>query len=159
MIKIIVAKSRNGIIGGSNKLLWNLPGDLANFKRLTTGHPIIMGRKTFESIGRVLPGRRNIIISRDTHLEIPEAEVVNSISEALLLTNNDCFVIGGGEIYKQTLDVAEKIYLTEVDGDFFGDTKFPEIDRSWVKTSQIDFTADDKNKYNYSFITYERFQF
>lgn len=156
---MIVAKSKNGIIGDSNKLLWNLPNDLANFKRLTTGHPIIMGRKTFESIGRVLPGRRNIIISRDTDLEIPEAEVVNSISEALLLTNNDCFVIGGGEIYKQTLDVAEKIYLTEVDGDFYGDTFFPEIDPSWVKTSQIDFTADDKNKYNYSFITYERFQF
>jgi dihydrofolate reductase len=156
---MIVAKSKNGIIGDSNKLLWNLPNDLANFKRLTTGHPIIMGRKTFESIGRVLPGRRNIIISRDTDLEIPEAEVVNSISEALLLTNNDCFVIGGGEIYKQTLDVAEKIYLTEVDGDFYGDTFFPEIDPSWVKTSQRDFTADDKNKYNYSFITYERFQF
>lgn len=159
MIKIIVAKSKNGIIGDSNKLLWNLPNDLANFKRLTTGHPIIMGRKTFESIGRVLSGRRNIIISRDTDLVIPEAEVVNSISEALLLTNNDCFVIGGGEIYKQTLDVAEKIYLTEVDGDFYGDTFFPEIDPSWVKTSQTDFTADHKNKYNYSFITYERFQF
>jgi dihydrofolate reductase len=159
VIKIIVAKSKNGIIGDSNKLLWNLPNDLANFKRLTTGHPIIMGRKTFESIGRVLPGRRNIIISRDADLLIPEAEVVNSISEALLLTNNDCFVIGGGEIYKQTLDVAEKIYLTEVDGDFYGDTFFPEIDPSWVKTSQRDFTADDKNKYNYSFITYERFQF
>ena len=159
MIKIIVAKSKNGIIGDSNKLLWNIPNDLANFKRLTTSHPIIMGRKTFESIGRVLPGRRNIIISRDADLLIPEAEVVNSISEALLLTNNDCFVIGGGEIYKQTLDVAEKIYLTEVDGDFYGDTFFPEIDPSWVKTSQRDFTADDKNKYNYSFITYERFQF
>jgi dihydrofolate reductase len=159
MIKIIVARSRNGVIGNSNKLIWNLPADLKRFKEVTTGHPIVMGRKTYESIGRPLPNRRNIIVTKDENLDIKDCEVVNSIEEALLLTNNDCFIIGGGEIYKQAIGISEKIYLTEVDEDFFGDTYFPDIDQSWSMTSQQDFKADEKNKYNYSFITYERFQF
>jgi dihydrofolate reductase len=159
MIKIIVARSRNGVIGNSNKLIWNLPADLKRFKEVTTGHPIVMGRKTYESIGRPLPNRRNIIVTKDENLDIKDCEVVNSIEEALLLTNNDCFIIGGGEIYKQVIGISEKIYLTEVDEDFFGDTYFPDIDQSWSMTSQQDFKADEKNKYNYSFITYERFQF
>lgn len=159
MIKIIVARSRNGVIGNSNKLIWNLPADLKRFKEVTTGHPIVMGRKTYESIGRPLPNRRNIIVTKDENLHIKDCEVVNSIEEALLLTNNDCFIIGGGEIYKQVIGISEKIYLTEVNEDFFGDTYFPDIDHSWSMTSQQDFKADEKNKYNYSFITYERFQF
>lgn len=159
MVKIIVAKSRNGIIGDSNKLIWSLPGDLANFKKITTGHSIVMGRKTFQSIGKPLPGRRNIIITRNTDYEVKDCEVVNSLEEALLLTGNDCFIIGGGEIYKQSLHIASKIYLTLVDEDFTGDTIFPELDDNWFKSSEEKFLKDEKNPYNYSFITYERFEF
>lgn len=159
MIKIIVAKSRNSVIGDSNKLIWRLPADLANFKKITTGHSIVMGRKTFESIGKPLPGRRNIIITRNPDYEFEDCEVVNSLEEALLLTGNDCFIIGGGEIYKQSLDIASKIYLTLVDEDFTGDTIFPELDDNWFKSSEENFSSDEKNPYNYSFITYERFEF
>lgn len=159
MVKIIVAKSRNGVIGDSNKLIWRLPADLANFKKITTGHSIVMGRKTFESIGKPLPGRRNIIITRNPDYEVKDCEVVNSLEEALLLTGNDCFIIGGGEIYKQSLDIASKIYLTLVDEDFTGDTIFPELDDNWFKSSEENFSSDEKNPYNYSFITYERFEF
>lgn len=159
MVKIIVAKSRNGVIGDSNKLIWRLPADLANFKKITTGHSIVMGRKTFESIGKPLPGRRNIIITRNPDYEVKDCEVVNSLEEALLLTGNDCFIIGGGEIYKQSLDIASKIYLTLVDEDFTGDTIFSELDDNWFKSSEENFSSDEKNPYNYSFITYERFEF
>lgn len=159
MIKIIVAKSRNGIIGDSNKLIWSLPADLANFKKITTGNSIIMGRKTFESIGRPLPNRRNIIITRDEDYEVEGCEVVNSIDEALLLTGNNCFVIGGGEVYKQTLHLAEQIYMTLVDEDFEGDTSFPDLDPSWYISREEKFLADEKNPHNYSFIFYERFEF
>lgn len=159
MIKIIVAKSRNGIIGDSNKLIWSLPADLANFKKITTGNSIIMGRKTFESIGRPLPNRRNIIITRDEDYEVEGCEVVNSINEALLLTGNNCFVIGGGEVYKQTLHLAEQIYMTLVDEDFEGDTSFPDLEPSWYISREEKFLADEKNKHNYSFIFYERFEF
>ena len=159
MIKIIVAVSSNGVIGDSNKLLWNLPADLKHFKNITTGHPIVMGRKTYESIGRPLPGRRNIIITTNTDFEAKDCEVVNSIQEALILTNNDCFIIGGGEIYKQVLHLTEQIYLTLVDKEFTGDTVFPDIPKSFYISSKNDFLADEKNPYNYSFIFYERFEF
>ena len=159
MIKLIVAVSKNMVIGDSNKLIWHLPADLKRFKEVTTGHPIVMGRKTFQSIGRPLPNRRNIIITRDEDFEVEGCEIVNSIEEALLLTNSDCFIIGGGEIYKQTIHLAEQIYMTVVDEEFEGDTKFPEMDRSWYTSKQENFLADEKNPYNYSFIFYERFQF
>ena len=138
MIKIIVAISNNRVIGDSNKLIWHLPADLKRFKEVTGGHSIVMGRKTYQSIGRPLPNRRNIIITKDENYEVDGCEVVNSIEEALLLTNSDCFIIGGGEIYKQTLHIANQIYLTQVDEDF---------------------EADEKNPYNYSFIFYEKFEF
>lgn len=159
MIKLIVAISKNRIIGDSNKLIWHLPADLKRFKEVTTGHPIVMGRKTFQSIGRPLPNRRNIIITRDNTFEVEGCEVVNSIEEALLLTNNDCFIIGGGEIYKQTLPIAEQIYMTVIEEEFQGDTKFPELNRSWYISKKEDFSKEDKNPYNYSFIFYERFEF
>ncbi len=159
MIKLIVAASKNGIIGDSNKLIWNLPSDLKRFKELTTGHPIVMGRKTYQSIGRPLPNRRNIIITRDNTFEVEGCEVVNSIEEALLLTNNDCFIIGGGEIYKQTIPIAEQIYMTIIEEEFHGDTEFPELNRSWYISKKEDFSKDEKNPYNYSFIFYERFEF
>lgn len=159
MIKIIVAISKNRVIGDSNRLIWNLPADLKRFKEITTGHPIVMGRKTYESIGRPLPNRRNIIITRDNSFEVEGCEVVNSIEEALLLTNNDCFIIGGGEIYKQTIHLSEKIYMTQVDEEFEGDTSFPELDKSWYVSKEEVFQKDEKNPHNYSFIFYERFEF
>ncbi len=159
MIKIIVAISKNRVIGDSNKLIWHLPSDLKRFKEITTGHPIVMGRKTYQSIGRPLPNRRNIIITRDEEFEVEGCEVVNSIEEALLLTNSDCFIIGGGEIYKQSLHLAEQIYMTQIDKEFEGDTTFPELDRSWYVSKKEDFLSDEKNPYNYSFTFYERFEF
>ena len=159
MIKIIVAISKNRVIGDSNKLIWHLPADLKRFKEVTGGHPIVMGRKTYESIGRPLPNRRNIIITRDENYEVDGCEVVNSIEEALLLTNSVCFIIGGGEIYKQTLHIADQIYLTQVDEDFDGDTTFPELPPSWYVSNKEDFESDEKNPYKYSFILYEKFEF
>jgi dihydrofolate reductase len=118
-----------------------------------------MGRKTYESIGRPLPNRRNIIITRNSEYEVEGCEVVSSLEEALLLTNNDCFIIGGGEIYKQSLELADKIYLTLVHKDFEGDTQFPELSKEWAIIDNKDFEADQKNEYNYSFIEYDRYEF
>lgn len=159
MIKIIVAMSKNRVIGNNNELIWKLSSDLKRFKELTTNNPVIMGRKTYESIGRPLPNRRNIIITRNTEYSVEGCEIVSSLEEALLLTNNDCFIIGGGEIYTQSLEFADKIYLTLVNKEFEGDTTFPELDDKWAKISRKDFKADDKNEYDYSFIEYERYEF
>lgn len=157
MIRIIVATSRNGVIGNDNKLIWDIPEDLKHFKKLTTGNTIIMGRKTYESIGRPLPNRRNIIITRSEDYFIDGCEVVNSLEEALLLCSNDCFIIGGGEIYKQSIEIADKLYLTLIDDEFIGDTFFPDIDGSWREVSGYDGKCD--NKYKYRFIEYERYEF
>jgi dihydrofolate reductase len=159
MIKIIVAMSKNRVIGNNNELIWKLSSDLKRFKELTTGHPVVMGRKTYESIGRPLPNRRNIIITRNSEYEVEGCEVVSSLEEALLLSGNDCFIIGGGEIYKQSLELADKIYLTLVHKDFEGDTQFPELSKEWAIIDNKDFEADQKNEYNYSFIEYDRYEF
>jgi dihydrofolate reductase len=159
MIKIIVAMSDNRVIGNNNELIWKLSSDLKRFKQLTTGHPVVMGRKTYESIGKPLPNRRNIIITRNSEYEVEGCETVSSLEEALLLTNNDCFIIGGGEIYKQSLEVADKIYLTLVHKDFEGDTTFPELGKEWATIDTKDFDADEKNDYDYSFIEYDRYEF
>ena len=159
MIRIIVATSKNRVIGNNNSLIWNLPADLKHFKDLTIGNSIIMGRKTYESIGKPLPNRRSIIITRDENLQIKDCEVVNSLEEALLLCNNDCFIIGGGEIYKQSLPIADELYLTLIDEEFEGDTYFLEISEDWFESSREDFEPDDKNKYKYSFLKYERYKF
>lgn len=159
MIKIIVAISKNRVIGDSNKLIWSLPNDLKRFKELTTGHAVVMGRKTYQSIGKPLPYRRNIIITRDPDFKVEGCEVVNSLEEALLLCFSNCFIIGGGEIYRQTLHIADKIYMTQIDEDFEGDTTFPELDKSWYVSKQEKFLSDEKNPHNYSFIFYERFEF
>lgn len=160
MIKIIVATSRNRVIGNDNTLIWHLPADLKNFKRLTTGSAIIMGRKTYESIGKPLPYRRNIIITRDKNYKVDNCEIVNSLEEALLICFENCFIIGGGEIYKQVLPIADEIYLTLIDEDFEGDTYFPEIkEEEWFEVSKEYFEPDEKNKHKYSFIKYERYKF
>lgn len=159
MIKIIAAISKNRVLGDDNKLIWSLPNDLKRFKKLTTNNTVVMGRKTYESIGRPLPNRRNIVITRDENYHNDNIEVVNSIKEALLLCNNDCFIIGGGQIYKQTLDLADKIYLTVVDEEFEGDTFFPELGKDWFKISKIDNEINENHNYKYTFIDYERYKF
>lgn len=160
MIKIIVAVSKNGVIGGDNSLIWHLPNDLKRFKQITSGSCVVMGRKTYESIGKPLPNRRNIIISRDSNLFIDGCEVVNSIEESLMLTNNDCFFIGGGEIYKQVLPITDIIYLTKVEEIFKGDTYFSELNKEeWFESMNESFNPDDKNIHKYSFIKYERYKF
>lgn len=135
MISIIVAVADNGVIGCANKLIWHLSDDLKRFKRLTTGHPVVMGRKTFDSIGRPLPNRVNIVISRDKSLDIEDVVVVNSIDGAVGLfgADEEIFIIGGGEIYRQSMPLADKLYLTLVHQTPEGDTYFPEIDHGQWK--------------------------
>lgn len=152
MISIIVAVAKNGVIGCHNRLIWHMSEDLKRFKALTIGHPIIMGRKTFESIGRPLPGRTNIVVSRNTELKIDGVSVVGSIQEAIdmLPQEDEIFIIGGGQIYEQALPLTSKIYLTLVDQTPDGDTFFPEITQDeWreVKRTEAD---------GYAFIDYER---
>ena len=127
MISIIVAVAQNGIIGGSNNLLWHISEDLRNFKRVTSGHPVIMGRKTFESLGKPLPNRENVVITRST-TPIPGCRIAHSIEEAIApySEEEEVFIIGGGEIYKATLAIADKLYITRVLHDYEGDTSFPE---------------------------------
>ena len=126
-IALIVAAARNGVIGGGNKMLWRVPEDFAHFKRTTMGHPIVMGRKTWESIGRPLPGRRNVVVTRNADYRAEGAEVVPSLEEAFrtLADTDTVFVIGGGEIYRQALPSADVVWLTKIDADFEGDTTFP----------------------------------
>lgn len=155
----IAALGRGGVIGNKNDLPWHLPADLKHFKQVTMGCPIIMGRKNHESIGRALPGRMNIIISRQDSYEAEDCIVVKSTEEALSKAANAerVFVIGGSEIYKLFLPVVERLYLTRIDADFNGDTFFPEIDQnSWNVTSQRSYDADKDNPYAYTFVQLSR---
>lgn len=149
MVNIIVAYSENLTIGKDNGLLWKQSADLKRFKELTTGKTVVMGRKTFDSIGRPLPNRRNIVITRQ-NIQIPGVEVVNSIEEAISLDEN-IFIIGGGEIYKKSIILADRIYLTKIHVVIEGDTYFPEIG-GWLVESKIRFNKDEKNQYDYSYI-------
>ena len=157
MIALVVAMAENRVIGKENKLIWHLPADLKFFKNLTTGHPIIMGRKTFKSIGKPLPNRTNIVITRQADFTAEGCLVAHSLTEALMLAqqlDSDIFVIGGAEIYKQAMFLADTIYLTEVHHTFEGDTFFPEIDSIlWQETSREEHKADEKNPYDYAFVT------
>jgi dihydrofolate reductase len=158
-ISLICAASQNGIIGRDNRLPWRLPADLAHFKRLTIGHYILMGRKTYQSIGKPLPNRTNIVITRQAGFQAEGCLVAHTLEDALDLCPSDeeIFVIGGAEIYHQVQPVADKIYLTRIWQDFEGDTLLFEINlRGWQETSRDDFAPDEKNKYPYSFITYEK---
>jgi len=155
-ISLIVAVSRNGVIGANNKLPWHLPADLKRFKQLTMGHPILMGRKTFESIGKPLSGRTNIVITRQKEFQCCGTTVVHSVEEALLDHENEkeAFVIGGAEIFRQALPFADRIYLTRIEKDFEGDTKLFEIDPAvWKETSREEFLNDPLP---HTFLTYER---
>ncbi|MEJ2078959.1 MAG: dihydrofolate reductase [Acidobacteriota bacterium] len=159
-ISIIAAMGTNRVIGRGNGLPWNLPADTRFFKETTRGHPVIMGRKTFDTMGKPLPGRRNIVITRRPHLEIPGAEVVSSLEAALSLVNvqeEEVFIIGGSEIYEMALAIADRMYLTLIHESFEGDTFFPEFDESdWVVVSRRDHEADERNPHAFSFLTYER---
>ncbi len=159
-MNIIVAIAQNNVIGKDNQLIWHLPNDLKHFRKLTTGNVVIMGRKTYQSIGKPLPNRTNIIISRNQDFVAEGCMVVNSLTKAIEICpmpTENCFIIGGAEIYKQAMELATKIHLTEVHATFDGDTFFPEIDRSiWKLVSKQDFSPDEKNKFAYSFCEYER---
>lgn len=162
IVSVLVAVAKNGVIGNDNRLIWKLSGDLKNFKRLTMGHPVVMGRKTFDAIGRPLPGRGNIIVSRSKDLEIPGCEVVNSLESALELAGQkeggeEVFIIGGADIYRQALPFANKIYLTLVDAYPEGDAYFDAAPYTlWQETSKEIFKADGKNQYDFEILTREK---
>jgi dihydrofolate reductase len=158
IISFVVAIAENNAIGKDNGLLWHLPADLKHFKQITNGHTIIMGRKTFDSMGKPLPNRRNIVITRNADLKIEGAEVTTSLDDALALckTEEEVFIIGGAEIYKEALDKTDRIYLTTVHQRFEGDAYFPELDRNkWVETAREEHQRDEKNKIAFTFSTLE----
>ena len=160
-ISIVVAASENQVIGRDNQLLWHLPNDMKFFKNCTWAMPVIMGRKTFESLGKALSGRTNIVITRQQDWEAPGVQVVSSLEEAVSkaaeVDAKEAFVIGGGEIYEQALPLTNRIYLTRVHVSLEGDTYFPVLDPAkWVLLSNLDFPADDKHAYPYSFQVWER---
>jgi dihydrofolate reductase len=156
IVSAVVAIAENNAIGKDNQLLWHLPADLKHFKQITSGHTIIMGRKTYDSIGKPLPNRRNIVITRTAGLQIPGVEVTGNIEDALALCANEdeVFIIGGAEIYKTTLAVTDRIYLTRVHENYEADAFFPEIDfNEWEETSVEKHLPDEKNRVAYTFST------
>jgi dihydrofolate reductase len=159
IVSIIVAIAENNGIGKDNQLLWHLPADLKHFKNTTSGHTVIMGRKTFDSVGKPLPNRRNIVITRAPSLEIPGAEVVNTLDAAIALCDPDeeVFIVGGAQIYKMAMPVTDKIYLTVVKGNFEADTFFPAIDPEiWKEESSTSYEPDEKNNIGYTISTLVR---
>lgn len=161
MLSIIVAVAKNNVIGKDNKLIWHLPEDLKRFKRLTTGHTIIMGRKTFESLGRVLPNRKHIVLCNDAEMNIDDenVEVIDSIDKIEKYENSEeeNFVIGGASIYKLLLPKASKLYITKINQEFDGDVYFPEIDENeWKIVEREQGIKDEKDPYDYEYITYVR---
>lgn len=159
LISAIVAAAENNAIGKDNQLLWHLPNDLRFFKRTTTGHPIIMGRKTYESVGKPLPNRRNIIVTRQAAYAAEGAEVVHSLAAAIesCAGEPEVFVVGGAEIYKQAIPVVDRIYLTRVHTALPGDSFFPELDeQAWRLVSEDSHPADERHTYGYTFRVYER---
>jgi len=158
VISLVVAVSDNDVIGVNNQLPWRLPNDLQRFKAITMGKAIVMGRKTFDSIGRPLPGRRNIVVSR-RDAEITGCTVVNSMQAALAAAqdSNETMVIGGADIYRQALPMAQRIYLTRVHAVIEGDAGFPRLnDQEWNEVSCEPHSADERHAYPYSFLILER---
>jgi dihydrofolate reductase len=158
-LSIIAAMSVNRVIGSNNDLPWRLPADLKRFKSLTLGHPLIMGRKTLESIGQPLPGRTTVVITHQVGYAPAGVLVAHSIEQALEIAAGDdeVFVAGGGQIYQQLLPRADRLYLTSIHEEFEGDTNFPEFEESdWKLISEEDYAPDEKNPYPYTFLIYER---
>jgi len=159
MITIIAAIANNNALGKNNQLIWHLPADLKRFKTTTSGHHIIMGRKTFESLKKALPNRTNIIITKSKNYTAKNCIVVNSLHQALLAAKDDLkpYILGGAQIFNQAIKFADKLDITFVHHEFEADVFFPKIDLNiWKEVSRQDFTADDKNKYDYSFVSFER---
>jgi len=161
----IVAAAENGVIGRNNALPWRLPGDLQYFKRVTMGKPIIMGRKTFESIGKPLPGRSNIVITRNAQFQVDGVRAVNSLAAALRVAEDialidgvdEVVVIGGAEVYRESLSQVSRLYLTQVHASVEGDAYMPEVEWSdWRETTREHFPAQGANPYDYSFVVFER---
>ncbi len=158
-IVIVVAMSENRAIGKDNQLLWQMPADLQHFKKITMGKPILMGRKTYQSIGRPLPGRTNVIVTRDENFKADGCVVVHSIEAALMAVEDqeEICVIGGAELFQQMLPLVEKIYLTIVHHEFAADTFFPEINvAEWKEIEKVTHEADEKNKYAYDFLVLQK---
>lgn len=162
MIKsIIVAKAENNVIGKENDLIWHLPADQKYFRKTTYGHYVIMGRKTYQSLAKPLPGRVNIIITRNTEFKAEGAVVFDQFEKALEFAESqnqqEVFILGGGEIYKKSLPLMDKLYITEINESFEGDTYFPEIDTTgWQEESRHHHPADDENPYDFDFVIYSR---
>ena len=160
-LSLLVAAAENNVIGKDNKLPWHLPNDLKYFKNLTWGMPILMGRKTFESIGKALPGRKSIVITRNNDWQREGVEVVHSIEEAIQKAEGygvkEIFVIGGAEIFKTALPDANRIYLTRIHHNFDGDVYFPQVsNQEWDLTSSRFCEADEKNIYNHTYQVWDR---
>lgn len=161
-ISLVVAAANNNAIGKEGKMPWHLPNDLKHFKNVTWGMPVVMGRKTFDSLGKPLPGRKNIVITRQKEWEAEGAVKAANIKDALFIAQqadaNEIMIIGGGEIFKALFNRAKKIYMTRVEADPDADTFFPVIDpERWHLMSQQNYEADEKNAFNYSFQTWERY--
>ena len=162
-ISILVAMAKNRVIGRNNALPWQLPPDLKRFKELTMGHHIVMGRKTYESIGRPLPGRTSVIITRQPDYQVPGAIVVTSIDQALKVcsagkeVDQEIFVIGGAQIYRQSLGLCQRIYITEIQQEFDGDTLFPELNQQeWREISREKYRLNDGDGLEYHFVVLDR---
>lgn len=159
-ISAIVAVADNGVIGQDGRLPWHLPADLQYFKRLTMGHHILMGRKTFESIGKPLPGRKSLVISRNVNLELPSAAVFTNIPDAICEAQkngeDELFVIGGAEIFAAAMPYLHRLYLTQVHTEATGDVYMPPIGDDWVEIQRESHRADEKNTYPYTFVTLVR---
>jgi dihydrofolate reductase len=159
MISLIAAMDQNRLIGQNNDLPWRLPADLAYFKKVTMGQTIVMGRKTFESIGKPLPGRENVVVTSQEDYQADGVSIVHSIEELLQLNKDgeELFVIGGAHLYEQTLPQADRLYLTEIQEEFEGDAYFPALDkREWELISKTEGIKDEKNPYLYFFTVYDR---
>ncbi|PLR82747.1 MULTISPECIES: dihydrofolate reductase [Bacillus] len=160
MISLIWAMDENRVIGRDNRLPWHLPEDLKFFKRVTMGHPVVMGRKTYESIGRLLPGRENIIITRNRDYQVTGATLFYSIADFAEYANGqeeEFFVIGGSEIFKEIFTAADRLYLTQIHAEFDGDTYFPDLDlNEWELVSKEPGLKNEKNPYDYEFLIYHR---
>jgi len=159
ILSCIVAMAENGVIGRGNSLPWRLPADLKRFQQLTTGHTLIIGRKTFESIGRPLPNRTSIVLTRDRAYSVPGAVVVHSLDEALQRCRGEqeVFAIGGAAVFRESLPRAQRLYLTRVHADVAGDVRFPEESfEGWKRVEQIPLPADEKNEYATTYEVYVR---
>jgi dihydrofolate reductase len=158
MITIIAAVGENNSLGKDNDLVWHLPDDFKRFKELTSGNYILMGRKTFETFPKPLPNRKHLIITRQDNYSVPEnCFVFDAIQSAIDFTDNqDIWIIGGGEIYKQSMEIADRIELTRVHSEFEADTFFPEIGEEWELVSEEYHPSDERHKYDFTYLTYDR---